>query len=91
MFDEDRSAFLQDFGVIAEFESMQCMVILDVEDELLLGERVQSTKYRITFKPEDLLELAHGKPITVDGEQYSVLTVDSIDDGKFKIAALQKP
>ena len=87
---EDLSAFLADFGVPASSRDSVAVVILDAPDANIMGDRIQTTNYQITFRAADFPTLEHGDPIDVDGNPFSVITVSNVDDGAFKTAALQK-
>jgi hypothetical protein len=87
---EDLGAFLADFGVVATFNDSIATVIFDTPESNILGGRVQTTNYQITFRAADLPGLEHGAWLDVDGLGYSVVTVSAVDDGAFKTAALQK-
>lgn len=87
---EDLGMFLADFGVVATFEQSVATVIFDTPDSNILGERIQTTSYQITFRAADFPTLEHGDWIDVDGVQFSVITTSLVDDGQFKTAALQK-
>lgn len=88
---EDLGMFLADFGVVATFEGSVATVIFDTPDSNILGDRIQTTAYQITYRAADFPTLDHGDWIDVDGAQFSVITTSLVDDGAFKTAALQKP
>lgn len=91
-FTEDLGAFLEDFGLPAKCGDSVATVLFDQPEASILGDRVQSTKYLITFRTGDLQGLKHGSWVEVDGKQYSVITgPNPLDDGAFSTAELQKP
>lgn len=90
MFAEDLSIFFADFGVEATLGSHSATVLLDTPDANILGDRVQTTNYLITFAATDLPTIKHGDAITVAGVDYTVQMVNNIEDGAFKSAQLEK-
>jgi hypothetical protein len=91
VFAESTAAFFADFGVPAVFGDSVSVVLLDQPEENILGDRVQTTKYQITFRTADLPGLKHGSWIQVDDKQFSVINVRPIDDGVFSAADLKTP
>lgn len=89
---EDLGAFLEDFGVPAKFGDSVAVVLFDRPEANILGDRIQTTKYLITFRTGDLGGLKHGSWVEVDGKQFSVITgPNGVDDGAFSTAELQVP
>lgn len=89
-FTEDLEAFLEDFGLPAKCGDSVATVLFDRPEANILGDRVQSTKYSITFRTGELKGLKHGSWVDVDGKQYSVITgPNALDDGAFSTAELQ--
>ena len=87
---EDLDAFLADFGVDCTIGSVTRQAILDMPDDPLLGDRVQSTAYNMTYETEDFPDLRYGTRVSIADTWYEVLTVQKVDDGKFSRAQLQK-
>ena len=90
MIAESLDSFLADYGVVATYNGNDVMVILDKPDSNVLGNRVMSIGYKITFKSVDLGNMLYGEAITVDGDAYKVLETNSLDDGVFAEAVLEK-
>lgn len=90
MFAEDLNFFLADFGVPASCNDHVATVLFDRPDADILGERVKTTKYQITFRTADFPDMKHGDPMMVQGKQYAVITgPNAIDDGAFSAAELK--
>lgn len=90
MFAEDLGQFFNDFGVVAELGALTATVLLDAPDANILGDRVQTTNYAMTFIGSDFPALKHGDWLTIDGNAYTVQTVSSLEDGAIKSAALER-
>lgn len=88
-FTENTDIFLADFGVVATDGADSANVILDMPDQLIAGD-VISAEYRITYATGAFTGLGYGDPITVNGESYTVNTVQKIEDGAFTVATLSK-
>lgn len=82
--------FFPEFGVSAEYADMRVLVTLDMPDQGILGDRMLSTQYLMTYASADLPGLKHGDALIVDGMNYSVVDVRKIDDGKLSHAELQR-
>ena len=89
-FEQDIPSLYREHGVPAQFGDQLATVILDIDDAEVLGNRVQSTNYKIRYAATDFDDLSHGNLVTVAGVQYSVITVSFIDDGAEKTALLQR-
>lgn len=79
-----------DFAVNATFGAETKPVILDAPGESLLGDRIASSDYAITYPTTSFAGLKHGDAITVDGVGYKVRSVNSLDDGKLMRAWLSR-
>ena len=90
MLTEDLDLFLEDFGVDATVASKTATVILDMPDRDLLGGKVQSIAYQVTYKTADFPSLKYGDSIAVDGVDYKVLEPSTIDDGRFSTCQLER-
>jgi hypothetical protein len=51
---------------------------------------VISREYAITYESADLVGLAGGANVTVDGNAYTVREVTALDDGKIMRATLRR-
>jgi hypothetical protein len=91
-FSEDVGAFFQqdDFAVELTWGAETANVILDAPDEQIIDGRVLSREYAITYESADLVGLAGGATVTVDGTGYTVREVTALDDGKIMRATLRK-
>lgn len=91
-FTEDLSAFFStdDFAVPLTWGQVTAEVILDAPDEEIIDGRVVSREYAITYEAADLVGLAGGASVTVDGTAYTVREVTALDDGKIMRATLRK-
>lgn len=65
------------------------LVLFDKQDGDVLSKRVQNTSYKITFPASQFVGIKRGDAVTVAGVHYSVLEVNSIDDGAVFEAELQ--
>jgi hypothetical protein len=88
-FVENLAAFFLDFGVSASANGLTTLVIFDAPDENVLGQRVQSAEYSITFPTGALGNLLNGTPVTVAGVAYKVRQVHQIEDGQLQRATLE--
>lgn len=89
---EDVDAFFSAdaFAVVATLGALTANVILDAPGDSLLGDRVASSNYSITFPADKLAGIKNADAITVDGVSYKVRDVFTLDDGKLKRAFLSK-
>lgn len=96
-FQETLSTFLADFAATASSGSLTTPAIFDAPDHSVLGGRATSKEYAITYQTGQLGAIGYNSVVTLtntenglyDG-QYKVLTVNSIDDGQFERATLEK-
>lgn len=91
-FTEDLSAFFNanDFAVTAVVGATTGKVLLDVNDQVQLGEgRVINTEYKMTYQTS-VFTLARSTTLTVDGVSYKVNHVEKFGDGKLSYAYLTK-
>lgn len=91
-FTEDLGAFFSeaDFAVPLTWGLLSAEVILDAPDEEIIDGRVLSREYAITYRAAQLVGLAGGQTVTVDGNTYTVREVTALDDGKIMRATLRK-
>ena len=89
-FTEDLDDFLADFGVDATFGSETAKVIFDQPDDILSSGPVISASYTIMYKSSVFTGLAYSSEITVNGELYTVDTIQKLNDGAFTSAQLSK-
>ena len=91
-FTEDLGAFFSqaDFAVALVWGAETANVILDAPDEQFIDGRVLSREYAITYESADLIGLAGGASVTVDGNAYTVREVTALDDGKIMRATLRR-
>ena len=78
------------FGVSATSGATTAKVIFDEPDQVLAGDMVLSTDYRITAKTSDFGTLLAGVSITVNSVAYTVRETRRIGDGLFCEISLQK-
>lgn len=90
MITEDLDGFLADFGVDATFNAETAKVIFDMPDTMVMNDAVITASYTITYKSSSFSGLAYGSSITVDGDAYTVNSVQKLDDGAFSRAELSK-
>lgn len=67
MFQESLPTFFLDFGVTVTAGSNSTLAIFDAPDNTVLGERVQSAEYSITYIAGALGSLAYHSAVTVSG------------------------
>lgn len=91
-FTEDLGAFFSqaDFAVALTWGAVTADVILDAPDEQIIDGRVLSREYAILYESADLVGLAGGATVIVDGNAYTVREVTALDDGKIMRATLRK-
>lgn len=94
MFEEDLSAFLEDFNVGGLVDGQPFLVVRDMPDEIraMAGINSQSTYYEILIitAEAERLGITNGKLISVGGVSYRVRDRLMIDDGAFSLASLTK-
>jgi hypothetical protein len=88
-FVENLPVFFADFGVTAIANNLTTQVIFDAPDENVLGQRVQSAEYTITFPTGALGNLTYNSAVTVAGVSYKVRQVHQIEDGNLQRATLE--
>lgn len=64
--------------------------ILDAPGDLLHGEDIVSTDYRLTVKYSEFGGAKYGDAITVDGVSYTVRYIKPLDDGQIAEIILTK-
>ena len=94
MFEEDLSAFLEDFNVGGLVDGQPFLAVRDMPDEIraMAGINSQSTYYEILIitAEAERLDIVNGKLISVGGVSYRVRDRLMIDDGAFSLASLTK-
>jgi hypothetical protein len=70
--------------------AVTAQVIFDQVDSDLLTHQVQSRNYKIGYVASDFVGLSFGDSITVNDVAYSVIQVNSIDDGQIFEAILER-
>jgi hypothetical protein len=94
MFEEDLSAFLEDFNVGGLVDGQPFLAVRDMPDEIraMAGINSQSTYYEILIitAEAERLGIANGKLISVGSVSYRVRDRLMIDDGAFSLASLTK-
>jgi len=90
MFAEDRAAFFEDFGIVAQARGKRALVLLDAPDRDALSGRVTSTQYAMTFDADSFPDITHGDSVRIGETNYSVISVNNLDDGAFRVATLQR-
>ncbi|NWL18640.1 hypothetical protein [Pseudomonas umsongensis] len=94
MFEEDLSAFLEDFNVGGLVDGQPFLAVRDMPDEIraMAGINTQSTYYEILIitAEAERLGITNGKLISVGGVSYRVRDRLMIDDGAFSLASLTK-
>ncbi|MFJ7884663.1 hypothetical protein ACIQYF_14390 [Pseudomonas sp. NPDC096917] len=94
MFEEDLSAFLEDFNVCGLVDGQPFLAVRDMPDEIraMAGINSQSTYYEILIitAEAERLGIVNGKLISVGGVSYRVRDRLMIDDGAFSLASLTK-
>jgi hypothetical protein len=80
---EDLSLFLADFGVTVTSGAVTGLGILDMPGQVVAGEMIITTDYRLTAKTSEFGGLIYGAAVTVDGINYQVRDAMKIDDGEF--------
>jgi hypothetical protein len=94
MFEEDLSAFLEDFDAGGLVDGQPFLAVRDMPDEIraMAGINSQSTYYEILIitAEADRLGIVNGKLISVGGVSYRMRDRLMIDDGAFSLASLTK-
>jgi hypothetical protein len=94
MFEEDLSAFLEDFNVGGLVDGQPFLAVRDMPDEIraMAGINSQSTYYEILVitAEAERLGIVNGKLISLGGVSFRVRDRLMIDDGAFSLASLTK-
>ena len=94
MFEEDLSAFLEDFNAGGLVDGQPFLAVRDMPDEIraMAGINSQSTYYEILIitAEAERLGIVNGKLISVGGVSYRVRDRLMIDDGALSLASLTK-
>jgi hypothetical protein len=91
MIGDDLTPFFQHFGLTVAWGSVTDAVgILDMPDRVIGGGEVVSTDYQLTTWDGRLAPAKYGDAMTVDGIAYTVLTNETVDDGKIRHISLSK-
>ena len=80
---ENLSLFLADFGVTVTSGAVTGLGILDMPGQVVAGDMIITTDYRLTVKTSEFGGLIYGAGVTVDGINYQVREAMKIDDGEF--------
>ena len=80
---EDLSLFLADFGATVTSGAVTGLGILDMPGQVVAGDMIITTDYRLTAKTSEFGGLVYGAAVTVDGINYQVREAMKIDDGEF--------
>lgn len=87
----DLSVFFSDFAVDARTDKETGQVILDIPDELHLGDAVVASTPTIRFKRGDFKQLRNGSSINVAGTWFRVTSPPRAqDDGAIMVAEIVK-
>jgi len=91
-FTEDLSVFLSsaDFAVSVTSGSTSGLGILDMPSEIIADGIVLTTDYKLTCESSKFGNLLHSDAVSVDGANYTIRSVNLIDDGKFVELMLMK-
>jgi len=87
---EDLSLFLTDFGVTVTSGAVTGLGILDMPGQVVAGDMIITTDYRLTVKTSNFGGLIYGAEVTVDGVNYQVREAMKIDDGEFSELMLSR-
>lgn len=90
-FTEDLGAFLQDFGVNATSGGTTRKVIFDMPGSDILGGRMSSTGYEITYITTDFPNLSYKNIVVINSVTYTAKDPNFVGDGSFSRAELEKP
>jgi hypothetical protein len=88
---DDLATLFGDAGVMATCGADSATVLIDMPDQIILGEMQVSADYMMTVRSGDLPALARGVTVTVDGVDYLVREIRRIDDGALSHVALKRP
>ncbi len=92
-FCEPLEVFLSDFSDCCQWSGVTGSdtkpVLFDEPDGEVLSRRANSRGYKITFRASDFVGIQRGDAILVKNQTFSVLQVNSLDDGAFFEAQLQ--
>jgi hypothetical protein len=80
---EDLGVFLEDFGVTVTSGAVTGLGILDMPGQVIAGEMIITTDYRLTVLTSEFGGLIYGAAVTVAGVSYQVREALKIDDGEF--------
>ena len=80
---ENLSLFLADFGVTVTSGAVTGLGILDMPGQVVAGDMIITTDYRLTAKTSEFGGLVYGAAVTVDAVNYQVRENRLIEDGKF--------
>ena len=89
MFTENLAAYLPDFGVSVTWQTQTALALFDKPDTDILSKRVQTRGYKITFPATQFAGIKRADAVVIASVSYSVLEVNSLDDGSFYCAELQ--
>ncbi len=90
MFAENLLGFLADFGVDVVIDGTPTRALFDQPGQDILSGRVQSEQYEITYIEAAAPGVTFGATVTVAGVAYTVLATNSLDDGAFTRAVLDR-
>jgi hypothetical protein len=94
MFEEDLTAFLEDFNVGGLVDGQPFLAVRDMPDEIraMAGINSQSTYHEILIitAEAERLGITNGKLISLGGVSFRVRDRLMIDDGAFSLASLTK-
>lgn len=79
----DLDVFLVDFGVPVTAGARSGLGILDTAGDIVADGAVLTIEYRLTCATALFGNLVYGDLVVVDGENYIVREVVSLDDGPF--------
>lgn len=87
---EDLSAFFADFSVVAQYGTLSGPVLLDAPEHDVLNGMATTRAYSMTYQAAQFSGLQHGDQIKIGDKNYSVIAVNSQDDGALRVATLQR-
>jgi hypothetical protein len=90
VFTENLPGFLADFGVPVVLGGVSITAIFDQPGQDILSGRVQSEQYEITYVEAAAPGVLFGAVATIGGLSYTVLSTNSLDDGAFTRAVLDR-
>ena len=96
-FQETLPTFFLDFGITVTAGSVSTLAIFDAPDNTVLGERVQSAEYSITYIAGSLGALAYHSAVAVSGTpgaqfdgNYQLRAIpERVEDGQMQKARLE--